>query len=366
MAVHLSRPRHRQRQSSGHPGRHADQLRADLRRRHEQLLRAAARQPDLHHGGNDDASSAAGGSIPEPIRDSRRSSAAMALPTCASTSMRCPARILRNGWRPRARPARRSTRKLTPIWPSRARRSRLSPIAPSPPICFNDIVMPEMSMNDPILRICSASSEGRTMNLLGKLDWSAIPFDQPIVMGATAGMVLAIVARPVVDHAQGTFALSVARVDHLRRPQAHRRHVHRAGAGHAAARLRRRDHDALAAGHRGRRRARISAAGAFRSGLLGPRHHHDLLHGDAVRDRPDELRRAAAARRARHGLSDVELGGPGADRVGHPSDQHLAGGRRVRQRPAGSPIRRSASCSSRPASASTTISGRCRSPASAR
>jgi cytochrome o ubiquinol oxidase subunit I len=31
------------------------------------------------------------------------------------------------------------------------------------------------------------------MNLLGKLDWNAIPFDQPVVMGATAGMVLAIV-----------------------------------------------------------------------------------------------------------------------------------------------------------------------------
>jgi cytochrome o ubiquinol oxidase subunit 1 len=31
------------------------------------------------------------------------------------------------------------------------------------------------------------------MNLLGKLDWSAIPFDQPIVMAATAMMVLAVV-----------------------------------------------------------------------------------------------------------------------------------------------------------------------------
>src|SRR5271155_3158723 len=31
------------------------------------------------------------------------------------------------------------------------------------------------------------------MNLLGKLDWNAIPFDQPIVMAATAGMVVAIV-----------------------------------------------------------------------------------------------------------------------------------------------------------------------------
>src|SRR6202167_2814924 len=32
------------------------------------------------------------------------------------------------------------------------------------------------------------------MSILGKLDWNAVPFDQPIVMGATAGMVLAIVS----------------------------------------------------------------------------------------------------------------------------------------------------------------------------
>src|SRR3977135_1727491 len=31
------------------------------------------------------------------------------------------------------------------------------------------------------------------MNLLGKLSWNAIPFDQPIVMAATAGMVAAVV-----------------------------------------------------------------------------------------------------------------------------------------------------------------------------
>src|SRR6201997_4261155 len=36
--------------------------------------------------------------------------------------------------------------------------------------------------------------EGRKMNLLGKLNWSAIPFDQPIIMGASGGVVLAIVA----------------------------------------------------------------------------------------------------------------------------------------------------------------------------
>jgi hypothetical protein len=32
------------------------------------------------------------------------------------------------------------------------------------------------------------------MNLLGKLDWSAIPFDQPIIMGTGAFMVLAIIS----------------------------------------------------------------------------------------------------------------------------------------------------------------------------
>jgi cytochrome o ubiquinol oxidase subunit 1 len=32
------------------------------------------------------------------------------------------------------------------------------------------------------------------VNLLGKLSWDAIPLDQPIIMGATAFMVLVIVA----------------------------------------------------------------------------------------------------------------------------------------------------------------------------
>src|ERR1700723_161464 len=37
-------------------------------------------------------------------------------------------------------------------------------------------------------------NEGGKMNLLGKLDGSAIPFDQPIIMGASGGVVLAIVS----------------------------------------------------------------------------------------------------------------------------------------------------------------------------
>src|SRR5258707_1140827 len=40
----------------------------------------------------------------------------------------------------------------------------------------------------------SGVNEGGKMNLLGKLDWSAIPLDQPIIMGASGGMVLVIAA----------------------------------------------------------------------------------------------------------------------------------------------------------------------------
>jgi cytochrome o ubiquinol oxidase subunit 1 len=32
------------------------------------------------------------------------------------------------------------------------------------------------------------------MNLLGKLTWDAVPFDQPIVMGASGGVILGIVS----------------------------------------------------------------------------------------------------------------------------------------------------------------------------
>src|SRR5208282_6331507 len=35
-------------------------------------------------------------------------------------------------------------------------------------------------------------SEGRTMNLLGKLSWSAVPYDNPIVMFAMGLMVLGV------------------------------------------------------------------------------------------------------------------------------------------------------------------------------
>ena len=61
----------------------------------------------------------------------------------------------------------------------------------------------------------------------------------------------------------------------------------------------RRDHDAPAAGDGVRRLGRLSAGASLRPGLHRAWRDHDLLRGDAVRHRTDELRRAAADRRAR-------------------------------------------------------------------
>ncbi len=85
---------------------------------------------------------------------------------------------------------------------------------------------------------------------------------------------------------------------HQRGPQAHRHHVHGAGHCHAAARLRRRHHDAPSAGHGLRGLRGLPQRASLRPDLHGPRRDHDLLRGDAARHGLDELRRAAADRGA--------------------------------------------------------------------
>src|SRR5713226_7229294 len=88
--------------------------------------------------------------------------------------------------------------------------------------------------------------------------------------------------------------LPLAGMDHQRRPQADRYHVYLVGDGDAAARLLRRDHDAVATGAcvpvRG-----LPAPRTLRPGLRGARHADDLLRRDGVRDRADELRSTDAA-----------------------------------------------------------------------
>ena len=195
------------------------------------------------------------------------------------------------------------------------------------PDLFDDIVrqkLPPGPGPKPALR---PTLRGET-DMLGKLTWDAIPFDQPIPLVAGGVVGVALLAVLDLHRGQGLASLSLARVDHQRRPQAHRRDVRLPGAGHAAARLHRRADDALAAGARLPVR-RLSAARALQPDLLRARHDHDLLRRHAVRDRADEFRRAAAARRARRRLSDAELGRLLADRVGRAAGQHLAGRRRI-------------------------------------
>ncbi|MGY4360749.1 hypothetical protein ACVW0J_007242 [Bradyrhizobium sp. i1.7.7] len=121
----------------------------------------------------------------------------------------------------------------------------------------------------------------------------------------------------------------MARVAHLGRPQADRRHVLHTGARHDAARLQRCDHDSRAAGARSRRCTRLSAARTFQSDFLGARHDYDLVHGNAVRGRAHELRSTAATRCSRCGIPDAQFRQLLADRLGRVVGQHFAGGRRV-------------------------------------
>ena len=126
-------------------------------------------------------------------------------------------------------------------------------------------------------------------------------------------------------HVQRLAAVPLERVDHQCRPQARRHHVLPAGARHAVARIQRRAPDAFATGAR-IPLGRLFAAGTLRPDLLGPRHADDLLRCDAVRDRPDELCRASATRRARRGVPHAQLRQLLAHRDGRAAGQFVAGG----------------------------------------
>ena len=79
--------------------------------------------------------------------------------------------------------------------------------------------------------------------MFGKLTLSAIPFDQPIIMGAGAFMGLVVLgilaALTITGRWKWLWTQWLTTVDHKTR-----RDVHNRRADHAAARLRGRDHDA--------------------------------------------------------------------------------------------------------------------------
>ena len=135
--------------------------------------------------------------------------------------------------------------------------------------------------------------------------------------------------RPRLGYLEGMAPLSLAGVDHQRRPQADRGHVHPARDGDAAARLHRCDHDAVATGSRVPVPG-LSAARALRPDLLGSRHADDLLRRDALRHRADELRRAAAARGPRRRVPHTQLGRLLAYRHRCAAGQYFAGRWRIR------------------------------------
>ena len=96
------------------------------------------------------------------------------------------------------------------------------------------------------------------LHVLGKLSWDAIPLDPADPAGRRRGVVVRRRPRRAgLRRREGLGSLSLARMDHQRRSQAHRRDVCAARLRHAAARLHRRADDAVAAG------ARVSAPAAI-------------------------------------------------------------------------------------------------------
>lgn len=123
-------------------------------------------------------------------------------------------------------------------------------------------------------------------------------------------------------------AAALARLADQPRSQEDRHHVYRPGAGDVCPRPCRGGGDAHPAGGGGGRSG-VSLRRAFRPAILDPRFDHDLLHGDALPDRPHQLRHADPDRGAGHELSLHECGEPWADdcrgRAGHdlPGDRQV-------------------------------------------
>ena len=222
------------------PAGHAAAFQHHLVGRDEQLLRAAARQPDLHHGRHDDAALPAGRQARHLPRPAACSSAATASPTCASTSWRSsPPRSTTGCARPRV-PAARSIRGATADAHQAGHR------------------LAAVDLRHGLARPVPGGHSAGGEVMLGKLTWDAIPFDQPIPFATSLVVIVVLIGVALLHLVEGLVAVPVARVDHQRRPQAHRRHVRPARPGDAGARLHRRADDAQPAGDRGRQQSRAT------------------------------------------------------------------------------------------------------------
>ena len=171
--------------------------------------------------------------------------------------------------------------------------------------------------------------------MFGKLSLEAVPYHNPIIMGAVGGsMLLALVILALityyrkwtylweewltsVDHKKiGIMYIVLALVLLLR----------------GVLRCR---HDAISAGHCGGRVSGVPAAGSLQPGIQRPRYDHDHLRGHAVCGRVDEHRHPSPDRRPGCGVSLSEFGQPVADGGRCPPGHGVAGGWANFPKPAG-------------------------------
>ena len=166
--------------------------------------------------------------------------------------------------------------------------------------------------------------------MLGKLTLAAIPYQNPIIFGAIVFMALVVVAVPATITVLGKWKYLwtewLTSVDHKKIGAMY---VILAGVmllrGFADA-IMMRAQQALAYGpHTG-----YLPPEHFDQVFQRPRHDHDLLHGDAVHDRADELRAAAADRRPRRRFPVPQFAQPLADGRRRDAGQPFAGRRQLR------------------------------------
>src|SRR5262249_19095698 len=114
------------------------------------------------------------------IPEFRRCTAATGSPTCGSPPRRCRRRTSRPGSRRCAAPGRCSIKRPMPHWRSRARPCRRRPTG-------------RLRTNS---SSTSSTRPSREADMLGRLTWAAIPFDQPIAL--VTGLVVIIVVLAVL------------------------------------------------------------------------------------------------------------------------------------------------------------------------
>ena len=237
MAVHLPRPGHRHRQSAGHPGRNSGQLRLTsatvmnsffVPQLGSQIytmggmathLNLLADEPGEYPGFSANFSG-------DGFSEMRF--IAEAVPPGDFE------RLGRAGTRHRIRARRGRLRRTGQAEQGRAA-DHLRSVEPK---LFERIIEQTLSGPARIRRRPGVRrASGRRLNMLGKLSWAAIPWNEPLPLFSGRSSASSFWPCSWVVTVKGWWPISVARVAHQRRPQAHRRDVHRARPGHAAARL---------------------------------------------------------------------------------------------------------------------------------